>query len=244
VRAILTYHSIDPSGSPISLERECFERHLRFFASGRVQVVPLARILDAPPESDVAALTFDDGFANFETQAWPLLCELGLPATLFVVTGRAGSDNSWSGAGSSRVPTLPLMGWDTLARLAQEGLELGAHSRTHPHLEKLSDQAQLEEVEGSAADLQARTGQRPQSFCFPYGTFDARAAELARRIYARACTTELRALGERESPHLLPRLDAFYYRSRGRLESWGSPGFRCHLWTRGLARKARRALQA
>ena len=42
MRAILTYHSIDSSGSPISLSEEAFRAHVRFFGSGRVAVVPLA----------------------------------------------------------------------------------------------------------------------------------------------------------------------------------------------------------
>jgi len=234
VRAILTYHSIDDSGSPISVDRECFARHVRFMTSGRVRVVPLAEIEGA--RGDALAVTFDDGFVDFAEQAWPLLREHGLPATLFVVSGRVGQRNDWGGRQEPGVPTLSLCDWDTLGRMAEEGLELGAHSRRHPHLEELTDSDQSDEIEGCAMDIEQRTGQAPRSFCYPYGSFDERALARVRARYARACTTELDILRGGEDAHRLPRLDAFYYRAPGRLEAWGTGAFRRHLWVRRLAR--------
>lgn len=243
MRAILTYHSIDPSGSPISIDEQTFARHVHFLASGRVRIVPLAELGRIAPEVDAAAITFDDGFVNFAERAWPALREHGLPATLFVVSGRVGLDNAWSGKRHALVPSLPLLDWDALGKLAAEGLDLGGHSRTHPHLEALSDDEQAQEIEGCAAEIARRTGKRPESYCYPFGTFDGRAVAAAARSYARACTTELRALRPTDSPHRLPRLDTYYYRQAGRLESWGTPAFRRHLWVRGIARNARQNLK-
>lgn len=235
MRAILTYHSLDDSGSPISIGAEEFQRHVEFLASGKVKVVPLSEIETAPGD-DVAAITFDDGVANFASEAWPRLRERGLPATLFVVTGRVGRDNVWGGYHDERVPRLALLGWDALGRLAGEGLELGAHSRTHPHLDRVSEQQLVEEVGGSAQDLLQFAGARPESFCYPYGSLDERAVTAVAARYHRACTTELAPLGERTSLHRLPRLDAFYFRGHGRLEAWGSLGFQARL---GVLRAAR-----
>ena len=234
MRAILTYHSIDVSGSPISIDRDCFARHVRFMTSPGVRVVPLAQIENA--KGNALAVTFDDGFLNFAEVAWPLLREHDLPATLFVVSGRVGELNDWGGEQQPGIPTLPLCDWDALGRMAEEGLELGAHSRRHPYLEGLPDADQGEEIEGCAEDIEERTGQVPQSFCYPYGSFDAAALARVRAHYARACTTELDHLRGGEDAHRLPRLDAFYYRAPGRLEAWGTGAFRRHLWVRRLAR--------
>lgn len=239
MRAILTYHSIDPSRSPISLDEPAFRRHVEFLRSGRVRVVPLEHILAAPPEHDAVALTFDDGFANFETQAWPLLRDAGLPVTLFVASQRVGADNAWEGAPAPGIPTLPLLGWGALRRMAGEGLSIGSHSRRHPRLTRAGDAQLADELEGSAAELERELGARPTSFCYPYGDVDGRVAAAARRLYARACTTELALLGPAPEPMLLPRLDAYYYRSPGRLEAWGSRTFRAHLWWRSRARRIR-----
>lgn len=241
MRAILTYHSIDDSGSPISVSPRAFRRHVEFLASGRVRVVPLAEVHSSTGEH-VVAITFDDGVANFATEAWPLLEAHGLPATMFVVTSRVGTDNSWGGYADPRVPTLKLLDWDRLGDMAAQGLELGAHSRTHPHLDRLSESALLDEVQGSAEDLERRGGVRPSSFCYPYGSLNHAAHEAVARGYRRACTTVLAALDGRESPHRLPRLDAFYLRGPGRLEAFGDLRFRAHLGVLKTARGLRAKL--
>ncbi|HUR27582.1 MAG TPA: polysaccharide deacetylase family protein [Planctomycetota bacterium] len=243
MRAILTYHSIDASGSPISIDAVSFARHVDFLASGKVRVVPLAEIEAARDADDVVAITFDDGLVNFENEAWPLLAERGLPATLFVVTGRVGKDNAWQGERDPRVPHVELLGWDALGKLAAQGLELGAHSRTHPHLEHISDARQVDEIEGAADDLLRYAGKRPHSFCYPYGTLDERAVARTARTYRRACTTELAVLDGRESAHRLPRLDAFYLRGAGRLESFGELAFRVRIQVLRAARNLRARLR-
>ncbi len=135
MRAILTYHSIDESGSPISISRQDFRRHIEWCASGAVQVQPLdvlAAERTTPSLSNQVALTFDDGFANFATEALPLLQEFGLPSTLFVVSSHVGRTNRWADASNASVPELPLMPWDDIARVADAGVQLGSHTRTHP----------------------------------------------------------------------------------------------------------------
>ncbi len=242
MRGILTYHSIDASGSPISLAPETFRRHVEWLASDAVHVVPLTQLVKLDDAVDACAITFDDGFANFEHEAWPLLRDHGLPVTQFVVTRRTGKDNAWGGVDEPGIPRLPLMGWDTLNRLADEGLELGAHGRTHPHLDRLDGAPQRDEIVGSAEDLDEHTGTPPASFCYPYGDYDDRAAQLASEHFACACTTELRTLSRADSVHLLPRLDAFYFQEPGQLEAWGTRAFRTRLWARRTARDLRRRL--
>ena len=239
MRAILTYHSVDPSGSVVSIDEDAFRAHVGFLASGRVRVVGLRELLALPPEEDAVALTFDDGFRNLGRTAWPLLRDHGLPATVFVVTGRVGGENDWDGTGPGGAPRLPLLDWDDLGRLAEEGLELGCHSRSHPHLDRVDDPARRAEVEGAAADIERRTGRRPASFCYPYGSYDEASVRAVRRVYDVACTTRLDVLGPDDDRHRLPRLDVYYYRGRGQLEAWGSPAFRARLATRRLLRAAR-----
>ncbi len=242
MRAILTYHSIDGSGSPISVDRETFREHVAFLASGAVRVTDVAGLLEAPADAEVVALTFDDAFANFGTEAWPLLRDHGLPATVFVVSGHAGGTNAWGGREQPGIPTLPLMDWDTLGRLAEEGVTLGAHSRTHPDLRALDDAGLQEELAGSAATIAARTGRRPDAFAYPYGAHDTRVAAAAASVFRFACTTELRPLARLDAPARLPRLDAYYLRGRGRLARWGTPALAGYLRVRAAVRGLRAAL--
>ena len=143
MRGILMYHSIDPTGSPISMAPEVFQRQLDWLAEERVRVVGLAELLELPDDAEAVALTFDDAFANFESEAWPRLAERELPATLFVVSGEVGRTNRWGGTGRAAIPELPLMDWAGLERVARAGVSIGTHSRTHPRFYGL-DRGRLE----------------------------------------------------------------------------------------------------
>jgi peptidoglycan/xylan/chitin deacetylase (PgdA/CDA1 family) len=242
MRAILTYHSIDRSGSPISVAPEEFRRHAAWLASGRVRVLPLADLAELAPDADAVALTFDDGFANFASEAAPLLAAHGLPATLYVVAGHVGGDNAWGGQSDPRVPRLPLLDWPALGRLAEQGVELGAHTRTHPHLTRVDADALEDELAGAAEAVRAETGRMPKSIAYPYGDVDARVAAAAGRRFGLGVTTELRALAAGEDSLRLPRLDMFYLRAPGRLEAWGTPRFAQRLWLRARARGLRALL--
>lgn len=241
LRAILTYHAVDPSRSPISIEEETFRRHVAWLASGRVRVCALADLLAQPPETDAVALTFDDGFASFAERAWPVLRDHGLSAAVFVVSDHVGRTNAWGGRPAPGIPRLPLMDWETLARLAEAGVELGAHTRSHRDLRGARAAELQDELAGCAQHIASETGFRPSSLAYPYGLVDAAAAAAAARVYARACTADLRPLSPRPDVYRLPRLDAHYFRASERLERWGTPAFRRHLTVRAAARTVRAA---
>lgn len=238
MRAILTYHSIDPSGSVISLDAEAFRRHVEWLAAAPLRVTTLEDLLALPPDASAVALTFDDGFENFGTVAWPLLRNHGLPATVFVVTGRVGGENDWDGGGF-QVPRLPLLDWEAIGRLSEEGVVLGSHGVTHERLDRLGRGALEQEIEGSIEQIEEATGVRPGFFCYPYGRSTATARDVVRAHYAGAVTTELRALRPDDPPFLLPRLDSFYFREPDALESWNSTRFHLRLWLRRQARRLR-----
>jgi peptidoglycan/xylan/chitin deacetylase (PgdA/CDA1 family) len=165
MRAILTYHSIDSSGSPISVAPDAFARHVVWLASGRVSVEPLAAIVQggdcAADGRDRVALTFDDAFENFGTVAWPRLRASGLPATVFVVSEHVGGTNRWDGVPAPGIPELPLLSWDALGACAAAGADIGAHSRTHPHLPDLPAAARQDEL--ATATRLSRATPRPSS---------------------------------------------------------------------------------
>jgi len=242
MKAVLTYHSIDDSRSPISVSLDAFERHVAWLVSGRVRVVPLDELASRPPDEDAVAITFDDAFVNFDTCAAPRLVAHGLPATLFVVTEYVGATNHWNGRPAPGIPSLPLLDWPALERLAASGVALGAHTRTHPDLTTLDPGSVDEEIFGSAECLKARSGRSPRAFAYPYGRFNRAVASRVSTAFSWACTTELRALGADEDPCLLPRLDMYYFQRPGQLETWDTPEFRARLTLRRSLRRLRSAL--
>jgi peptidoglycan/xylan/chitin deacetylase (PgdA/CDA1 family) len=239
MRAILTYHSIDDSGSPISISPAAFAGHLEWLASGAVRVVSLDQLAAAGEGEDLVAITFDDGCANFATEVAPGLGERGLPATLFVVTDHAGGDNAWGGRPDPRVPELALLDWDALGRLAEAGIAIGSHTRTHPRLAGLEPGRLEDELAESAASLEHRLGRRPGWLAYPYGSVDPAVTAAARRHYRGGVTTEHREVRAGDDRLRLPRLDAYYFRNADGLDRWGSATFRSGVWLRRQARRAR-----
>ena len=238
------YHSVDRSRSPISLDTRTFEQHADWFAESGVQVVSLEELITLPNDTDAVALTFDDAFRNFGSTAWPILQERGLPATVFVVSDKVGDTNAWGGVRDPRIPVLPLLDWDELGELAAEGVTIGAHSRTHRHLRGLSTSQLADEMGGSRDHIHERTGVLPQTFAYPFGTWDKTAAKAAADFFHIACTTELRPLSASDSAYLLPRLDAYYFQRPGMLEQWGTPRFRRYVGARSVARGVKTVARA
>ena len=241
MKAILTYHSIDDTGSPISVSPMTWAAHIRWLSSGRVRVLDLDELIALPDAGpDAIAVTFDDGFQNVGPAAEALRAS-GLPVTLFVVTHHVGGTNEWGGRRQSGIPTLPLLGWGDLERLVARGVSIQAHTRTHPSLTKVPGAQLDDELDGCREDLHARLGLRSTHLAYPYGDCSDAIVERAARSFRVGHTTEFRAIGPGEQALRMPRLDMYYFRTPGRLESWGQPAFTRRLaWVR--ARRTVRAL--
>lgn len=243
MKVILAYHSLDTSGSVISLDPVVFASHVRWLVASGVAVVSLQDIAALPDTADAIALTFDDGFANFATVAAPLLTDARLPATIFVVSGAVGTTNEWVAGPDAGVPLLPLLSWAEIEGLLEAGFDIGSHTKSHPHLARLdSDQRCQDEIVGARIDIERRIGVRPRTFAYPYGNVSPRAVEMSCEAYDFACTTEMRQLHSDAHRGLLPRIDAYYFRREGQLEQWGTPGFARYVHTRALGRRVRRAM--
>lgn len=242
MRAILMYHSIDASGSPISIAPEAFRAHRQWLTSGRVRAVPLDAVMSQPDAGgDAVAVTFDDGFENTAGEIASLLVE-GVPVTIFVVSRHVGGTNAWGGRPQRGIPTLPLLDWAGLERLAGLGAALEAHTRTHGHLTDLPDEALDGELGGCADDLQERLGVQGGHIAYPYGDVDERVAARAARHFRFGHTTDFNVLSAVVPAMRCPRLDMFYFRDPGAIEAWGSPGFARRLRRIRAQRAVRRRL--
>lgn len=208
MRAILTFHSVDDSGSVISYPPARFEALVRALVEGGTPVLDLPTLLSPGCVSGVA-LTFDDGMASVARHALPVLRAHGLPAHLFLTTGPIGASAPWP-AQPAGVPSFPMLDWAGVEALVEGGFFIENHTVSHPDLRTLDAAAMEAELEASDDEIERRTGRRPRFFAYPFGYFDDESVEVARRRYEGTVTTELRALSRREDPALLPRLDTFY----------------------------------
>ena len=242
MRAILTYHSIDPSNSVISTSEEIFRRQVAWLAGGRVRVVDIPELLRLGDDVDAVAITFDDAFANLESCALPHLVERGLTATVFIVTDCVGGTNSWEFKANNDVPLLPLLDWPSLARLHEHGFTIASHSRTHGRLTSLAGSEVDDELSASIERVKTELGFEPTLFAYPFGAANASVVDAVSRHFNHGCTTEFRLISDAENAHLLPRLDMYYFRDPTRLESFGSPAFSRYVRLRARGRRLRRAV--
>jgi peptidoglycan/xylan/chitin deacetylase (PgdA/CDA1 family) len=233
-RAILTYHSLDASGSVISTHPDLFRLHMLSLVERGIRVVPLARVLEG---EDALAITFDDGYQNFADAALPVLSELRLPATVFVVSARCGLVNVWDNVPG--VPALPLMDWDTLRALDPGLISLGSHSVSHENLTHLPRLRLHSELHESRLEIERQTGRRVTQLAYPYGRLNQQVLSAARAEYSQAVTTSLGYLRDPADPLRLPRIDAYYVRPLDRFRRVTAGDGRLYLGCRNALRRLR-----
>ena len=243
-RAVLTYHSIDSSGSVLSVTPAMLRRRIESLLREHVLIRPAEEMQEAAGDESgrpAVALTFDDGFANFISEALPILGEYGLPATVFLVANYVGKTNDWpsqpSGFGGRK-----LLSWSAVEELSRAGVRFGAHTLTHPDLATLSIEAARAEIVESRQRIEDRTGRGVTSFAYPYGSESPALREIVGEHFAVGCSARLGYVGPGSPRASLERIDAYYLRGRlceGRLFGGYARGY---LAWRGWLRKWNRRL--
>ncbi len=169
---ILMYHSIsetsDASVSPYyqtCTTPEAFQSHMTWLKNEGYEVLDLhtGMYLIHEPEpiySKRVILTFDDGFQDFYTTAFPILKKFGFGATVFLPTAYIGNT-------AKIFKGRPCMTWAEIRSLSRSGIEFGSHSHSHPVLHKLNFSQIKSELEISKYTLESQLG-TTVSFSYPY----------------------------------------------------------------------------
>jgi peptidoglycan/xylan/chitin deacetylase (PgdA/CDA1 family) len=195
---ILGYHSIsrlenDPNMMCTSPER--FESQMHYLKRRNLRGVSVRELLRArstQSAKNLVGLTFDDAYEDFLHAALPVLEDLGFSATVFVVAGMLGGENDWEHYFSPK-PTMKLLGAAGVREIAARGMEVGAHSMSHPDLPALSAEALEREVGDSRLVLGEVLNREVEGFCYPYGKLDDASFEaVVGARYAYACTVNTR----------------------------------------------------
>ncbi len=196
---ILMYHRVAPriAGAAVPTWNVTPDR-LRLQLEGLLdrgfEPWPLRRLIQAyndsqPVPANAFAVTFDDGHANNYTQAWPVLRELNVPATIFLATAYLDSAQAfpfddWAAAGSTLVPAdcwQPMSTEQCRELLAGGLVDLGAH--THRHDRFLGrPEAFRQDMLACLAVLHDQFGIDAPTFAFPFGARDAEMIDIAKQV--------------------------------------------------------------
>ena len=237
MRAILTFHSIDDSGSVLSYPPKTFRKLLDALERCDIPILDLDTLL-RPDTPCGVALTFDDGIRTVFTEALPILRSHSAPAHLFLTTGVVGVTNRWPSQPPA-APVFEMLRWSEIEALQSAGMRIEAHTVSHPDLRQLSGTELRDECESADETIASRLGVRPRYFAYPYGHSDARVRAFTRDRYAGSFTTDLRMLQREEDKAALPRLDAYYLRREAVFGDLRSLQSRAFLGLRGAIRLLR-----
>lgn len=174
---VLIYHHIRcdaPSWSPNSTLWMCaekFEKQLTKLASVGWRTITTDQLADfvaarqCPPERTMV-VTVDDSEVNGYSVAAPILEQLGMRATFFVMPGYAGRTGSLT--------------FGMMRKLVARGHGIGNHTWGHRDLRGLTTTALFNQVEKAQRKLAEKLGFRPRTFAYPYAVWDSRAINRVR----------------------------------------------------------------
>jgi peptidoglycan/xylan/chitin deacetylase (PgdA/CDA1 family) len=204
-RAVLTFHSVDDSGSVLSYPPAAFRRWVAQLAASGVPVVEFEELMG---RDHGITITFDDGMRSVLEHALPVLRDHGFPAHVFLATGYVGKDIGWDIAGRDR--RFAMLDWPGAEACAAGGIRVECHTVTHPDLTTLSPGAIVDECAAADDEIERRIGRRPTLFAFPFGRFDANVQRTLAPRYRGCFTTRLGYFTDADDLASVPRLDTYY----------------------------------
>lgn len=213
--AILNYHSVSAadSGLPCEVSIERFRRDMEYLVE-HFEIVDLPELLtDRTSGEKRIAITFDDGFENFYSNALPVLREFDAQATVFVNPSFIGDSNAEqirSKHSLERAPSPIMMDRSQLSSLTNSELvTIGNHTLTHRNLSTERNRDVLEEeIIGAKRELENKFGISVNRFAYPYGQFNEPALDIVQESHTFGVGTSWRLLTERCERHRLARVGA------------------------------------
>ena len=170
---IIMYHSINSvvqkGSNLLVVSPDNFRRQMRFLKDRHYNVLPLEEVASiishkkkAPPRTIV--ITFDDGYKDNYTYAFPILREYNFPATIFIIVNEIGA------------PSERRLSWDEIHTMQKSGLiTFGSHTINHSNLAEVTSEETLKnEILGSKNILEERLGMKVNTFSYPSGRFNAK----------------------------------------------------------------------
>lgn len=212
---ILMYHQVSDEPHPNYLDYtvtpEAFKAQMKILKILGFEPISLTKLYNcnegktAFPRRPVI-ITFDDGMQEAIDNAIPILEDSGFSAIFFIPTNYVGIKSSWML--STVNVEFQVIDWSTIRNLDSKGFEIGAHSMSHPKLDRISTSECYRELEGSRMILEEFLEHEVRHMAYPFGHYDERVRELAHEVgYYTACTTEESIANSNDHWLALPRIN-------------------------------------
>ncbi len=201
---ILVYHIVRPAYPDdsravraLALTPETFDAQMMYLARAGYHVISFAALEDyfkrhiALPEKPVI-LSFDDGWKDQFTYAFPLLVKNKYPATFFIFTNSIGRHG--------------FISWEDLQIMQSAGMTIGSHSLSHPYLTRVATSTLWGEINDSKRILEQHLGVSVNEFAYPFGNYNPAIIAIVKKAGYRSARGDYES-GE-QSPDRLYQLSA------------------------------------
>jgi len=159
---MLCYHSVgQPEFGVNDVTPSRFRRQIELALEQGFRFVAPAEIARTGGGPNDLAISFDDALKTVLTEADPILREFSIPYSVFIVSEWSEQKLDWQ--------KTAVLGWDELARMAADGVELGSHSATHRDFGEIDVERAKGEFELSRKTIEQRLGFAPEAFAIPFG---------------------------------------------------------------------------
>ena len=192
---VLNYHQIDNKTSYLSVPISDFDAQMKFLAD-RGLYAGLNGEIELPPKP--VLVTFDDGYIDNYTNAFPILKKYGLRATIFIIP--------------AFISVYPgYMTWEQLKEMESNGITIESHTLTHPKLEELPDDEIRNELLNSKSMLEEQLGHPIEFLAYPTGTYNLHIAGIAQDLgYKGAFTIKYGVVDKGSNFFALERVPIFH----------------------------------
>lgn len=181
---ILMYHFVrdgvnpttDQLGYNLSVPTAEFAEQMKYLSNSGYTAVTMSQVAKGEVPAKAVALTFDDGYADFGSEAYPILNNRNFTATVYVITSRLNDSRHLSP--------------EDIVYLSNRGIEFGSHTVNHVNLAHQPDSVARDELAKSQKTLATLTGKPVTALSYPSGQYDQSTVRLAKQLgYTSAVTT-------------------------------------------------------
>jgi peptidoglycan/xylan/chitin deacetylase (PgdA/CDA1 family) len=182
---VLIYHQVGSQlGRQMEVTTDDFVRQLDWLTKNR-EVVSFDQAVarwDDPGSDRLVSLTFDDGYIDTFTTAYPRLKERHIPFLIYLAT-----ESIETGSPLGPTGRADPLNWDQIVDMLSSGLvTIGAHTHRHTDLRDIAADAVEEELASSDGLIDRRLGLRPDHFAYPWGYWSPGAAAVIDKRYMTA----------------------------------------------------------
>ncbi|MCB0337222.1 MAG: polysaccharide deacetylase family protein, partial [Bdellovibrionales bacterium] len=169
---VLLYHRVDDAfKDALTVSVEQFRWQCTYLAKhySVIAFSDLLKVQSFQSGKPLVVITFDDGYACNFLNAAPILKELDLPAIFFVTSGFIGTNRMFDHDKKLYQSPIPLMTWEQVRTLDEQGFEIGSHTVNHVRCSDLSSEDLQRELEASKLEIEKQLGKSVPFFAYPFG---------------------------------------------------------------------------